>query len=301
MTTHPPLDKKDRAVRGLAIGQVTHDRYDGAIVPGGCAFYGAKTWQSLGAEVKLVTAVGADFQCHAELEQGIEVCQTIGDYTTVFTNTYPEDGPRIQWVEKTAPRLEPGPWARESFDVAFLAPVFGEMELDKWRSAVGAKVVGLGLQGFLKKAGGAHPTDATVREVVANGFEIIPEDFEGIDAVFFSEEDIAVFANEDLVRTLKRLVPLVVMTQGEKGSMVFHSQETFRIGVAPPSRVIDPTGAGDTFAAAFLFGMALELNPLDAGRLAAAAASIVVEGQGGECLDRVAEAWDRMQSVPIQL
>lgn len=287
-------------IHALAIGQVTHDRYGKTIVPGGCAFYGAKTWQALGARVELLSSVGDDFECSTELEEGIEVIQIIGENTTVFTNTYSDNGPRIQWVEKTAPALHPDALPRElQVDVAFIAPVFGEVRLGEWHGRLRSNIVGLGLQGFLKRPGGPHPDSDSIREVVSCNFVVNPCDFEGIDVVFVSEEDIEVFADQDLLSTLQKSVPLLVMTRGEKGSIVFHPQGNFRIGIAEPLRVVDPTGAGDTFAAAFLYGLAAKMTPVDAGRLAAAAASIVVEGEGGECLKRVGEAWDRFGEVPV--
>jgi sugar/nucleoside kinase (ribokinase family) len=62
---------------------------------------------------------------------------------------------------------------------------------------------------------------------------------------------------------------------------------------------VDPTGAGDVFAAGYLFAIAGGAEPVEAARLGAAAASIVVEGVGGERLDRVGEAFERARSVPV--
>ena len=45
----------------VTVGQVTHDRYGDRIVPGGCAFFGARTFQGLGAVSRLLTTVGEDF------------------------------------------------------------------------------------------------------------------------------------------------------------------------------------------------------------------------------------------------
>ena len=62
---------------------------------------------------------------------------------------------------------------------------------------------------------------------------------------------------------------------------------------------MDPTGAGDVFAAAFLLALARGDDPVDAARLGAAAASIVVEGRGGDALPRLGETWARVAGVPI--
>jgi sugar/nucleoside kinase (ribokinase family) len=63
---------------------------------------------------------------------------------------------------------------------------------------------------------------------------------------------------------------------------------------------LDPTGAGDVFAAAMLLALAAGQAPADAARLGAAAASIVVEGVGGEALGRIGEAWERRRRVRVE-
>jgi sugar/nucleoside kinase (ribokinase family) len=67
-----------------------------------------------------------------------------------------------------------------------------------------------------------------------------------------------------------------------------------------PAREVDPTGAGDVFAAAFLTGMARGLDPVEAARLGAAAASIAVEGRATESLGRLADAPGRAVHVPVE-
>jgi len=63
---------------------------------------------------------------------------------------------------------------------------------------------------------------------------------------------------------------------------------TRRVG-AHPAREVDPTGAGDAFAAAFLLALARGADPADAARLGAAAGSIAVEGEGADALPRLRE------------
>jgi sugar/nucleoside kinase (ribokinase family) len=66
---------------------------------------------------------------------------------------------------------------------------------------------------------------------------------------------------------------------------------------------VDPTGAGDTFAACFLLGLACGQTPLDAAAVATCAASLAIESVGptglGALSARLAErlAWYR-QNVP---
>jgi len=52
------------------------------------------------------------------------------------------------------------------------------------------------------------------------------------------------------------------------------------VPVAPPSAVVDPTGAGDAYVAGLLAGLRRGLPLPDAGRVAALSATYVVELQG---------------------
>lgn len=60
-------------------------------------------------------------------------------------------------------------------------------------------------------------------------------------------------------------------------------------------------GGGDVFAAAFLVALARKEELAACGRLAAAAASIVIEGRGASELHRLDEAYRRAKSVPARL
>jgi hypothetical protein len=225
----------------------------------------------------------------------LDVHKAVGEKTTVFLNDYPKDGPRIQWVEFVAPAIPPDVVRGRvsEADILFIAPVFGEMSLGEWTHAVEARIVGVGLQGFLKMKGLPHPTVPRRHGVVRRPFRVEPSRKLNVDVVFLSEEDIAVFGDDALLPALTETVPLVVMTRGEKGATIFDDQRQTHIG-AYATDAVDPTGAGDTFSAAFLYALATHATPEQAGRLAAAAASIVVEGQGGEKLSEVGTAFERL-------
>jgi sugar/nucleoside kinase (ribokinase family) len=74
--------------------------------------------------------------------------------------------------------------------------------------------------------------------------------------------------------------PTVVLTRGAEGSLVARDGSVDAVPAAPVARVVDTTGAGDSFAAGFLYGV---LRGLDAGtsaRLGAMAAGEVVSHLG---------------------
>ncbi len=79
---------------------------------------------------------------------------------------------------------------------------------------------------------------------------------------------------------LARSCPVVAVTRSEHGSLVTNGIETVAVPAEPVSRVVDTTGAGDLFAAGFLFAVARELALPDCARLGALAAAEVVSHVG---------------------
>lgn len=293
MSRRPPSDP----IVCLAAGHITVDRYGDARVPGGSAWYAARTWAALGVRPRIATAFGADLPDWGALRD-LEASVVPAARSTRFVNEYPPGRPRVQWVEALAPAVRseslPERWRRP--DVLFLAPVINEIDAGAWVDRLRPRLCGLGLQGFVRGVGRRVPgTDR--RPVRPFPWEPDPETLARVDVVFLSEEDLRL-AGVALVERLRREVPLVVVTRGAAGCRLFARDRVVETGVFPTVEV-DPTGAGDTFAAAFLLARSRGAAPAEAARFGAAAASIVVEGRGGACLGRVGEATARLRHVPL--
>jgi 1D-myo-inositol 3-kinase len=290
-------------VSALVVGHLTHDRYGAAIAAGGSAFYAARTLRALGAAVTVVTARGSDYRFSNKLgdvQQVVIESRT----TTLFENTYPELGPRKMRVSHPAAPVTPDvlKGRPQNIDVAFLAPVVGEVLLEEWIDYLSknSAIIGVGLQGFLKQQGpGADDTNRGSSRLVKKRFE--PDDavLRRIDAAFLSREDIEGYGSDSLMARLCCNVPLVAVTDGEKGAVVYEKERAFHVGTLQVDAT-DPTGAGDTFPAAFLFALARSRTTKSAARLAAAAAGKVVEGVGSETIDRVASAVVDVANVPVR-
>jgi len=82
------------------------------------------------------------------------------------------------------------------------------------------------------------------------------------------------------VAALRADARLAVVTRSEKGCIVVSRESTQAVHAVPVERVVDTTGAGDLFAAGFLFGLARELATEDAARLGALAAAEVIQHLG---------------------
>ncbi|OGI26209.1 MAG: hypothetical protein A3J76_01310 [Candidatus Moranbacteria bacterium RBG_13_45_13] len=70
------------------------------------------------------------------------------------------------------------------------------------------------------------------------------------------------------------------ITEGSKGSHLFVGDKYFKIPAYPPKRLIDPTGAGDTYEAAFVRAIELFDDPEMWGKFAAMTATISLENRG---------------------
>ena len=73
---------------------------------------------------------------------------------------------------------------------------------------------------------------------------------------------------------------LAALTRSEKGSVILSAGKAIEIPAAPVDKVVDTTGAGDLYAAGFLFGVARDLPLETAGRLGSLAAAEVISHIG---------------------
>jgi arabinose-5-phosphate isomerase len=87
---------------------------------------------------------------------------------------------------------------------------------------------------------------------------------------------------EDLARSMREHfgVSAVLITDGERGSVLSNAEGEARIEAYAPERVVDTTGAGDAFLGGFLAGEAFGLAPVDAARLGNACGAACVERVG---------------------
>jgi sugar/nucleoside kinase (ribokinase family) len=95
--------------------------------------------------------------------------------------------------------------------------------------------------------------------------------------LILSEEDLG--DDREALANYIASVPVVVLTTGWRGATLYQGGQGSAIPPRP-AREVDPTGAGDVFAAAFLIRWQETGDPLAAARFANVAASFSVEGPG---------------------
>src|SRR5262249_30775198 len=81
---------------------------------------------------------------------------------------------------------------------------------------------------------------------------------------------------DSAIAALRNEAALAVVTRSEKGCVVVTRGKITTIPACPVERVVDTTGAGDLFAAGFLFGLARGQDHATCGRLGALAAAEVI-------------------------
>ena len=105
-----------------------------------------------------------------------------------------------------------------------------------------------------------------------------------IDILFANEEEAkALFEVEEFDQVLQhfhRWHGTAALTRSAKGCVIAKSGEVHVIDAVPVARVIDTTGAGDQFAAAFLYGLTHGKHLADCGRLGSLAAAEVISHYG---------------------
>lgn len=105
-----------------------------------------------------------------------------------------------------------------------------------------------------------------------------------VDILFANEAEIvALYQTENFETALaaaREVCPIVAVTRSEKGSVIAAGAETITVKAEPVAKVVDTTGAGDQYAAGFLFGYATQRELAECGRLGSVAAAEVISHMG---------------------
>jgi len=235
----------------LIIGHLCHDLLPSEEIKlGGTAAYAAFLAKEMGAEVNIITSVGVDFG-YFELfkKEGISIHNIPAKKTTVFENIYPEGEERVQYLHarasiihsKNIPNNIPEP------DLVLFCPIANEVDfsiLSMFPKTMKAATI----QGWLRDWDGAG--------------KVFPKSIEWqkllpLDLLVFSDADMVGFENN--ISKICQHVPLVIMTRGKNGVRVFHKNKETDFPTKP-IEVKDATGAGDSFAIAFLLDYYANLN-----------------------------------------
>ncbi len=105
-----------------------------------------------------------------------------------------------------------------------------------------------------------------------------------VDLLFANEAEVcSLFQTDDFdaaVEQLRSKVKLAAITRGAAGSVILSQGERLSVAAHPVEKVVDTTGAGDQYAAGFMFGLARGRPLQQCGRLASLAAAEVISHYG---------------------
>ncbi len=255
----------------LAIGHFCYDVAPAGYVLGGGAAYSTITARNLGCRACAVTAVGADFDRQQSILDEVDVAYHQSPETTIFDNRYDSDGKRQQLILGVGGELQehhiPHQW--KDADIAYLCPLTGEVDSPVAQYFDHA-LIGVTPQGWMR----AWDETRRVRPKRWRTAEaILPH----ADVLVLSEEDIAA-SPEDLEKYIQ-WTRIVVLTKGRHGATLYENGQILE-STAYPADAVDPTGAGDVFAAAFLIKYHQTRSPQVALNFAHCTASFAVEGYG---------------------
>ncbi len=283
----------------LLIGHVTSDLVsadrNSASRLGGTVSFAAITALRLGRRPTVITRAAATTDL-SELPADLDLHVLPSPVTTTFANLYTQQG-RIQYCYAQALPITAADIPQEFRHprAVLLGPLVNEINADVASIFHQQSFVAAVPQGWMRQWDDSGRVSAKPWE---NSDAILPH------------LTVLVLSLEDIDQDLSRLDPwfahvgLIVLTEYRDGSTIYRRQDDgsiFQIKIPPrPANEVDPTGAGDVFATAFIIRLQETHDPLQAARFANITASISVEHTGVTGIPTRAQVLDYMAAHPVE-
>lgn len=240
----------------LAIGHMSRDATPSGYALGGTVSYAGVTAQALGCRTAVFTSGAAADSETMQLPGSVETHFVPAAASTTFDNIYTAEG-RKQILHSVAVRLTaaqlPDTW--RTVPIVHFGPVANEID-PEMIAEFERSFIGFTPQGWMRR------WDET-GHVFARAWEQAAVYLPQATAVVLSEEDLL---NQEMLQQYRRWSRLLVLTRGYNGCTVFRGDQVWQIP-APTVNEVEPTGAGDIFAAAFFVKYA-QTEPRDPVRAA---------------------------------
>jgi 1D-myo-inositol 3-kinase len=277
----------------LLVGHVTKDLLPGdTFTTGGTVTYAGVVVKNLGWRPVIVTAAAADFTppaCLVEADWRILPSPA----TTTFRNMYDAQGHRQQTIGPVASPITPADIPADCRDVAVahFCPLAQELTpaiTEPFRRE--ETMLAATPQGWMRYW--------DERWIVSAGA------WQGAEAIL-PRLRVAVLSIEDvggdwrIPQQWATQIPVLVVTEGERGCTIFHQGIPFSVPPRP-AHPVDPTGAGDVFAAAFFVRLSENDDLGQAAYFANVTASMAIERPGPEGSPGRAEVEAYIAEHPIQ-
>jgi sugar/nucleoside kinase (ribokinase family) len=262
---------------------------------GGTVSFAAVTALRLGRKPSVITRAAPETNL-AELPTEVDLHLLPSPVTTTFANIYTPNG-RVQYcyTPAAAIRAEDIPANLRQPRAVLLGPLVNEIGPDIAPIFPESTLVVAVPQGWMRR------WDETGR--------VFSKPWETAEAIL-PHLDVLVLSLEDINYELNRLepffqhVPLVVLTEYRDGSTLYRRRadgSMQEIKIPPrPANEVDPTGAGDIFATAFVVRLQETGDPVHSARFANVTASFGVEKEGVAGIPSREQVFAYMQAHPFE-
>ena len=267
----------------LVVGHVTADQTPEGPSLGGTATFASLVATVLGKRAGLLTAAAFEPALIDVLGE-VRVARVPAEESTRFTNIY-ENLVRRQKVEAVAPSLSARQLLPEWRDapILHLAPVAREVEND-FLKAFPKAFIGATPQGWMR----AWDDSGLVRASEWTNANAV---LQRANAVVMSIEDVD---DPKRIDSWAEKAKVLVVTHGDAGALVYHKGSVQHSPAFASGKMVDPTGSGDFFAAAFFVRLAESGDPIASADFANCVASFAVERKGYEAvptMEQIQERW----------
>ena len=273
-------------LRYLTVGHICKDLTPDGWAFGGTVSYSARAAQALGCEVNIVTSTEAELDLTPAVRDA-RVVRSISDHTTTFENIYTPGG-RIQRLHAVADRLKARDFklSVRPIDILHLAPIAQEVDRD-WLDTYDGALIGVSPQGWLRQWDSSGHVSSSEWSDAA---EILAR----ADAVVISIEDVN--GDQAVVDRWAAQTRHLIVTRGYQGCTLYLAGQPIDLP-APVECEVDPTGAGDIFAAAFFIRLRQIADPIVAARFANCIAAKSITRRGLDGVPNLLEIEQCLQST----
>ena len=256
------------------------------LIMGGAVAYVSLVTRRLGASALVISKVGGDFPeaYFSQLqEEGVDISNIIkepGKKTTSFELTYGNDLSHRKLRLRNlglaiTPKDLPPKLHAKAIHIAPIADEISFEVVEHLRDC--CDYLSIDPQGMTRRF--------NKKGDVANSAKMDKRVLSLVDIYKSSFDEIQVLSGKkglkDAIQVLHDFGPsTVIVTMGAEGSVISNQSTLSRIPVCKPTRVVDPTGAGDVFIGAFVTEYVRKKEPFWCACVGSAAASLVVEGIG---------------------
>jgi len=152
-----------------------------------------------------------------------------------------------------------------------------------------------------RKAGLTIALDLASFNVVEDHLDFLREIVrEYVDIIFANEDEAKAFTGmepADAIHLLSQMCDIAIVKIGKKGSLIKSSAEFFKVGVIE-ANAIDTTGAGDLYAAGFLYGYSKNMSLDKCGEIASIIAGKVITVYGARMDEN---AWSEIKYLVAEM